>query len=573
MASLVRVLTAFVAVLGSLSAALWASVTAAFTPLAVVTALVMGGTGNSLSYIGPTANTPGEVVNYQQSMGQYYIEPAFGPIDHYVPVGTPEQFWPVQGTMTFNASVAAGVANLTSCLAGNPGCSPTGDYPMPGDTTGYVVFGYSQSARIATIVKRGLIDRYQQSDWAGAPDVSFVVIGNPNRPNGGFLQRFSPVTIPILDVTADGATPTDSGCDDAGSNCHLQTVDISRQYDGWSDFPAHPGNLLALVNAFFGIFFAHGSYDVALSAENLASGAIVSQGGHQDTRYYMIPAATIPLLQPLSWLLPAPMVTALDAPLRAIIEMGYDRAAGPGAPIRAHRSHFSPIRDLITVGIAVATGIDDALAQMTGNPRFRPLGTRRAGMFGVAALDLSDPRPTALSSEANETGPPQIVSAMTAPATDEVSRTAEVVSDGPAEVANDELHPRERVAIARADPSAGADHPPVTSEKGNQEPDDRVNVGIAAGDTEFERPGADDPTVKDKGEPGGESTGERPGVEGDRDVPAAEEAGADDSAGEHSSARDTDDGETSEIRARADGSAEQGVAQAGDSVVGDPGGT
>lgn len=59
MASLVRVLTAFVAVLGSLSAALWASVTAAFTPLAVVTALVMGGTGNSLSYIGPTANTPG----------------------------------------------------------------------------------------------------------------------------------------------------------------------------------------------------------------------------------------------------------------------------------------------------------------------------------------------------------------------------------------------------------------------------------------------------------------------------------------------------------------------------------
>lgn len=566
MAALVRVLTAVIAVLGTLSAALWASVTAAFTPLAVVTALVMGGTGNSLSYIGPAANTPAEVVDYQQSMGQYYIEPAFGPIDHYVPVDTPEQFWPVKGTMTFNASVAAGVDNLMSCLAGNPGCSSTGDYPMPGDTTGHVVFGYSQSARIATIAKRGLIDSYQQSGWVGAPDVSFVVIGNPNRPNGGFLQRFTPVTIPILDVTADGATPTDSGCDDAGLNCHLNTVDISRQYDGWSDFPSHPGNLLAVLNAFFGIFFAHGSYDVALDEENLASGAIVSQGSYQDTRYYMIPAKTIPLLAPLSWLLPAPIVTALDAPLRAIIEMGYDRAAGPGAPIRAHLSHFSPIRDLITVGVAVATGIDDALAQLTGNPRFRPLGTRHAGMFGVRGSALSDPRLTDLSIQVDEPGPPQIVSA-----TPEVVRTAGADSDGRAEVTGDGIHPRERVAVAAADPPVGKDLQATIRERKGEGPGEEANLGIASTDNEFEQPGADDPTVDVKGDPGGDTAGELPGVEGDRGVPAAEEAGADDGAGEFSAAAAADDGETPGIRAGADGSPEQGVAQAGDSVVGDPG--
>ncbi|WP_322789297.1 PE-PPE domain-containing protein [Mycolicibacterium sarraceniae] len=56
-----------------------------------------------------------------------------------------------------------------------------------------MVFGYSQSARIATIVKRDLI---AQSDGA-EPSASFVLIDNPNRPNGGIMERFSGLHIPV----------------------------------------------------------------------------------------------------------------------------------------------------------------------------------------------------------------------------------------------------------------------------------------------------------------------------------------------------------------------------------------
>ena len=53
--------------------------------------------------------------------------------------------------------------------------------------------------------------------------VSFVLIGNPNRPNGGILQRFEGLTVPFAGITFDGATPT---------NTDFKTVDITRQYDG-----------------------------------------------------------------------------------------------------------------------------------------------------------------------------------------------------------------------------------------------------------------------------------------------------------------------------------------------------
>ena len=74
---------------------------------------------------------------------------------------------------------------------------------------------------------------------------------NPSRPNGRILERFVGITIPILDITTTGATPT------AGA----VTYDFARQYDGWADFPAYPLNLLALANAIAGIYYLHGTYE------------------------------------------------------------------------------------------------------------------------------------------------------------------------------------------------------------------------------------------------------------------------------------------------------------------------
>ena len=78
-----------------------------------------------------------------------------------------------------------------------------------------------------------------------------MLIANPNRPNGGILERFKGVYVPVLGVTGSGATPTDT---------QYQTVDISRQYDGWSDFPTNPLNVVADLNAGMGILYLHGGY-------------------------------------------------------------------------------------------------------------------------------------------------------------------------------------------------------------------------------------------------------------------------------------------------------------------------
>ncbi len=139
--------------------------------------------------------------------------------------------------MTFDDSVAAGRQNLDNCIKAS-GCVYNGEVgsapPAPTDT--FVVFGYSQSATIATLEKRALAAQYPVGT---GPDVSFVLIGNPNRPNGGVLERFDGASIPILGVTFSGATPTDT---------QFQTVDITRQYDGWSGLPYQPAEHLADLN-------------------------------------------------------------------------------------------------------------------------------------------------------------------------------------------------------------------------------------------------------------------------------------------------------------------------------------
>ena len=135
-------------------------------------------------------------------------------------VGTPEQFLPVSGTMPFDQSVGQGVPiwgrrSMRNRQAIRSSSSATRRAP-----------GSHRSKR-ATSPRRARRCR-----------LSFVLIGNPNRPNGGILQRFEGVEIPILGVTFDGATPTTGDI----------SRDIARQYDGWADFPTYPLNPFATAN-------------------------------------------------------------------------------------------------------------------------------------------------------------------------------------------------------------------------------------------------------------------------------------------------------------------------------------
>jgi hypothetical protein len=251
-------------------------------------------------------------------------------------------FWPVSrgglDDLKWDASVAQGAALLDQEQIGS----------------GDVVFAFSQGAVAASKYKGA------HPEGTGA---TFILVENPNRPNGGVLSRFAGLKIPILDVTFSGATP------DNGD----ETIDIARQYSGWSDFPTYPLNLLATANAVLGIAYLHGPTQRVADLEAQLA-AIPKEGEpgydpdyhqqHGNTTYYLIRTERLPLLMPFNGIVPEPILVAANEPLRVLVEAGYDRT-DYSAPTRAKLiPKLNPIeltRDLADATAAgIAKGLDSA---------------------------------------------------------------------------------------------------------------------------------------------------------------------------------------------------------------------
>ena len=339
------------------------------------TSLIMGGTGVPLSIPPDTPDLIGSEVNSTYSD---FIETSGLCVGGNVgcrlaAVYTPEQLWPLLGTMPFGQSVAVGQQLLHNCLTGAECITTEFPYTTTGPTTmtdsNYVVVGESQSSVISTYEKRYLI-----AHPIAGTSVSFILISNQNRPNGGILQRFVGSYIPVLDIVFDGATPTGSP-----QPTPLTTVDIATQYDGWADFPTNPLNLLADLNAVVGMLLLHSTFRSFVGEPQL-------QGQYQDTTYYLQTPSVVPLLLPLTQipLIGRPLADALDPFVRVLIETAYDRTVNPGAPTPANYLYFpDPVKTLINLAVAIPTGLDNAIADITGDLANRPFGTSPAPPFGV----------------------------------------------------------------------------------------------------------------------------------------------------------------------------------------------
>lgn len=303
-------------------------------------ALVMGGTGN-----------PDPSPDYVQAMVDNY---AMGfPNSGRYAVHTPAEFWP-ESTDTFDMATAGGVDDLEAVLA-DPGHAGR---PL-------VIVGYSGSTRIASIEKAKLVEA------GDTRDITFVLISDLNKGNGGIAARFAGWTIPVYGWTFDGATRTDSSFD---------TTSISIVHDGWGDFPIYPLNVLAVANAVAGIQYLHLSYP------DLDHPELTPVGHTGDTDYYMIETDIVPILTPLEQMgVPRPLLLAADEPLRVLIEAGYRRDIAPGAPTPAY---LIPVVNPGTVAgnfvRSIPVGIDDALE---ASDLGRPLGTQPSGPFGVGGED------------------------------------------------------------------------------------------------------------------------------------------------------------------------------------------
>jgi PPE-repeat protein len=266
------------------------------------TALLMGGTGLSplpKPGFAPTAErfiTP----THPAYIAQFLV--------------TPEKFFPFTGptSVTFDASVAQGVENLNTAIMAQQAA---------GNHT--VVFGVSQSATIATLEMRYL-ETLPAGLRPGPGELSFVLTGNPDRPDGGIFARLAGFSIPTLGVTAYGATPTNA----------YPTIDYAVQYDGVADFPQYPIDIFADANAVAGILFIHPAY-YAVTPAQIASGVVepVSPGDTQTT-YILIPSQNLPLLDPLRAIpfVGNPLADLVQPDLRVLVELGYDRAAYQDLP-------------------------------------------------------------------------------------------------------------------------------------------------------------------------------------------------------------------------------------------------
>jgi hypothetical protein len=214
-----------------------------------------------------------------------------------------------------------------------------------------VVFGYSQSAAIASDVMRQLAGQDVPSEY-----VHFVLIGNPDNPVGGAEVARSSLYPQYLQ--ANIATPND-----------LYPTDVyTHEYDPVADFPTYPTNMLSVLNAELGFIYEHTTY-LNLTAEQI-NDAIPLPTSAADTmvNYYMIPTDDLPLLDPLR-LIPVigqPLYDLLEPDMRILVNLGYGSIDHGWSPADADVVHdfgmFPTDLNLGDVLTALANGLQQGIS-------------------------------------------------------------------------------------------------------------------------------------------------------------------------------------------------------------------
>ena len=281
---------------------------------------------------------------------------------------TPAEFWPITGLddLTIDQSIAVGVQLLNAELEKQIATAAT-------EPT--VFFGASQSATLLTLAKGTLAD-------LGTADKSrlvFVLLANPNRPNGGLMARAAPTSVPDSGVTAAVATPTDTG---------IATIDITFQYDAVADYPAYPSNFLSVLNTLAGARIHSGSTTTLngyTEAELTAAiGDLANRQIYGDTMYITIPAKSLPLVDLLRTFgaenrlsnFTTPIADLIEPTMRLLVELGYDRTsygqAQPFGPLPANNQlQLDALRTA-----AASAGLDaviSALKQSAPGPSADPV--------------------------------------------------------------------------------------------------------------------------------------------------------------------------------------------------------
>lgn len=351
------------------------------------TVLVVPGTGTP---------DPSQVTDFMANAVNYYAKlnaPSCQSVCTPAPIKYPASLWPLIGPDQWDVSVAKGVSDLTSNVVNNVTTNPSGQI---------VVFGFSQGSSVASQEKSLL------ANVANKGQYYFVLVGNPQRPNGGLINRLAGLgTVPIVNVTFGLPTPTDTG---------IATTDIAYQYDGVADFPKYPINLLADLNALAGVIYVH-QFELAPNGKQpkplpygytydsvTGTGTLIdaqnnpdNQQHFGDTTYITLPATSLPLLAPLQALGATPLVDLIQPALQVLIETGYDRTNYGDPSPAALIPPVNPVKLVTDLVAAVDLGVHNAVSNF-GNTTPVPLAPSWGPGQSTATTDTATAASTSTTS-------------------------------------------------------------------------------------------------------------------------------------------------------------------------------
>ncbi|MEH3142363.1 MAG: PE-PPE domain-containing protein [Mycobacterium kyogaense] len=226
--------------------------------------------------------------------------------------------WPAEagpysgkGDMTLGASIRIGIPNLDAAID-----TAVGNLQGPNDKV--TVVGLSAGSLVVNEVMRQWMEEGTMPDPS---KVTFIVVEDSSRQELIKDAKYSSK----YDYTYQPPPVTP-----------FNVVVITGEYDGMADMPDRPWNFLAMANAMAGSIVVHVPVMYTTSMAELEalkgtkyySETVNAKGG--VTEHYLVPTATLPLVQLMPWLKPK------EAELKAKIDKGYSRYdAAPAVKVAA----------------------------------------------------------------------------------------------------------------------------------------------------------------------------------------------------------------------------------------------
>jgi hypothetical protein len=225
-------------------------------------------------------------------------------------VDYPAEIWPA-GFSSAGESIAIGVPRLNEMI-----------YTASMEGYVYVVGG----SLGAMVIDQELRDLATHPNPPDPHTVSFVQLGNPTG-RGGVLSygRYGNV-MPVLDMKSQPAAVTP-----------YAVMVVTNQYDGLSNFPDRPWNLLAVANAIVGAKVYHNVPAYAAAFQAVMDGRVAPEnitttvnelGGVTTT--YLVPRP-LALTAPFAEMAPK-LVKAVNRILTPIVDQGYSSLTPKAGP-------------------------------------------------------------------------------------------------------------------------------------------------------------------------------------------------------------------------------------------------